>query len=156
MEFNERNSRFSHLMEPVHERAFKLALNLAGNRPAAEDLYQTAVLNALSGLHRLRDEERFESWFVSILLNGFRREKRRFGSAPVSLEGGAEPAGGAVKGPDGLDLIDLRRCLDALHPVQREIILLHAVHGYSLIECASILGVSRERPAPGCSGLARS
>jgi RNA polymerase sigma-70 factor (ECF subfamily) len=153
MDIEQRNTRFTELMSPVHERAYRLALNLAGNRPAADDLYQSAVLKALDNLHGLRDEERFESWFVSILLNSFRREKRRFGSAPVSLEGGADMPRATAPGPDGLDLIDLKRCLDALNPRQREILLLHAVHGYTPEECSRIL---RIRPGAARARLYRA
>lgn len=60
---------FTILVERYHTMALWLALRYTGERDIAQELVQEALLQAYLSLRRLREPERFKSWFYGIVLN---------------------------------------------------------------------------------------
>ena len=60
---------FRVLVSRYRAMAMSVALHLSGDRQAAEDLVQEATLAAFVSLGRLRDPDRFRSWFYGTVLN---------------------------------------------------------------------------------------
>jgi len=63
-------------------RVFGFALRLTGDRHAAEDLTQEAMLRACRSWKQLRDERRLRVWLFQIAANLWRDQSRRSGLAP--------------------------------------------------------------------------
>jgi RNA polymerase sigma factor (sigma-70 family) len=129
----------------------------ARSRGDGDDLYQESVLRAFEKLHTLRDEARFRSWFYATLLSRHRSRSRRwFWKRQVPLEvafaGDAEPAG-EDGGRWGERIQQAKRAADALSTldaVQREVIVLFEIDGYTIEEIADMQRASlsgREVPA---------
>ncbi|PIQ05004.1 MAG: hypothetical protein COW73_06800, partial [Nitrospirae bacterium CG18_big_fil_WC_8_21_14_2_50_70_55] len=76
----ERIARFRALVEEQRERAVRLAWRLTGgDRAAAEDVTQDALVAAYRALPRFRDEARLATWFYRILVrqaHSYRRWQR--------------------------------------------------------------------------------
>jgi len=103
------------------------------------------VLRAFEKLHTLRDESRFRSWFYATLLSRHRsRSRRLFWKRQIPLEqafsGEREPAGedggqwwermqGANRAAEALSTLDA---------VQREVIVLFEIDGYTIEEVAEM------------------
>jgi RNA polymerase sigma-70 factor (ECF subfamily) len=77
---------FRVLVSRYRAMALSVALHLSGDRQAAEDLVQEATLAAFVSLGRLRDPDRFRSWFYGTVLNVTRAWRRRQARRPVSLD----------------------------------------------------------------------
>jgi RNA polymerase sigma factor (sigma-70 family) len=65
--------------------ALGLAQRLAGNEDAAYELVQEATLQAFLSVAQLRDDRRFRSWFLGIVLNVGRSYRRKQRCARLSL-----------------------------------------------------------------------
>lgn len=120
-------------LRPTLYRDCRMQLSVAADR---EDAVQEAVLRAWKKRGALRDEGRFEGWFIRILINvchDIQRQRRRVipTEAPPELP---------VAGEDPR-LAGLREALNALDEKQRLCVLLHYIEGYSVREVARMLGI---------------
>jgi len=127
--------------------AFAVALAVLGRPADAEDVAQEAFLVAIERLDSCREPARFSGWLIEIVrtraLNALARRKRHDGRA-----GGVDradldrtPTAGAGFGDVALRgrLLD---ALDGLAPVQREVVLLHDLEGWTHAEIGAALGLS--------------
>ena len=126
--------------------AYATALALLGRPEDAEDVAQDALLAAFERLEDCREPERFSGWLLQIVRNRALNalEKRRVRT----------PAGGGVEAdtlpapPMSVGEGELREQLLAglaqLGPVQREVLLLHDLQGWTHGEIAEAVGVSEE------------
>ncbi|MCB1215951.1 RNA polymerase sigma factor [bacterium] len=146
-----RQSEFLDLLMPVYPKALAYAQAISGSLIDGEDLTSDAVLRAYSRFHQLRDRSKFREWFFSILLNGFRNQRRRDSLRKISLV--AEPAGTysfweatrlVSNDPAelGYQLTLTRELLGRLKPRERETLLLLGPGELSPEEVAAIHRVS--------------
>ena len=139
---------FNLLIERYQAMALFLALRYTGDREAARDLVQEALLQAYLSLHRLREPARFKSWFYGIVLNLCRSWIRERMSTPAiqdfsyvynkALE--ADPQ--EVVEEHELHQI-LREAVDILSPNNRAVALLFYYEDFSIQSIASLLGISQ-------------
>jgi RNA polymerase sigma factor (sigma-70 family) len=116
----------------------------------ARDAAQEAVLRAMLGLDRLRDDERFGAWLIGIGLNVCRSLLGRHGHETSSLEALwaerrlAEPAAPGPMPPDHAEASDLaagmRAAIARLPAGQREAVVLFYLGGLTHAEIADELG----------------
>ena len=118
------------------------AISLTRHRADAEDLLQTTVASALAAKHSFEPGTNFRAWMTRILRNRFfsnlrsRRETVELDHAPAGLlsrSGGQE---------ERIVVQELSRCLAALPPDQRCILLMITVEGLSYTEASEQLGVA--------------
>lgn len=137
--------RLAALLGPIHRSAVATARRLCRSRGDGDDLYQESVLRAFEKLHTLRDESRFRSWFYATLLSRHRsRSRKLFWKRQVPLDqafsGEREPVGedggqwwermqGANRAAEALSTLDA---------VQREVIVLFEIDGYTIEEVADM------------------
>ncbi|MGD0517712.1 MAG: RNA polymerase sigma factor [Thermoguttaceae bacterium] len=136
------------LFEEYVPRLYRFALQLTGNRADAEDLSQATLLRAWKDRARLRDASAAKSWLFTIAANLWRSGLRRKGREERFVRG-IEEAPRQVPLPDEEiitkeDLLRVRETMDALPGRQREVLYLHACEGFSLMEIAEILDLSRQ------------
>lgn len=128
---------FRHLVERYEREAFAHALAITGDRAAAQDAVQEAMVDAWRNLARFERSRKFYPWLYTLLRNRCLKAlaTRR---APASLDGATfvEPTRGA-----GDEAPDLERALAHLEPEQRELVLLKHLDGLSYDELAERLGV---------------
>ena len=120
--------------------AFVIALAVLGRPADAEDVAQDAFVAALERIRDCREPARFSGWLVAIVRNRALHalEKRKL------RDPHGEPDAHAAAGAPG-DVVLRRRLLDALArltDVQREVVLLHDLHGASHAEIGEALGLS--------------
>jgi RNA polymerase sigma-70 factor, ECF subfamily len=131
------------LAERAGTAVYAVALAHLGRPADAEDVAQTALLAALSGIESCREPERFDAWLFAIARNRARRALLRRRLRDVLAFSPPEPAD--PSGPaDSLDRRALLRALASLPSRPREVVLLHDLEGYTHGEIARALSITEE------------
>ena len=133
-------SAFDQLVRRHLRAAYAVALAVLGRPADADDVAQDAFIAALERIDDCREPARFSGWLIKIVRNRALNalEKRRLRDADELT---------ADRPTDHTPTdIALRRhlltALATLTPVQREIVLLHDLDGWSHSELAEALGIS--------------
>ena len=132
------------LVARYRRAAFALALSVTGRREDAEDAAQEAFIVAIERLEECREPERFGGWLLAIVRNRARNLVRR----EMLRRGEYLPLGLVSKaaGPDRIaEQSELKArlnwALEKLNEVQREIVLLHDLEGWTHREIAERLEI---------------
>jgi RNA polymerase sigma-70 factor, ECF subfamily len=136
---------FDALVRRHYRAAYTVALAIVGRRADAEDVCQDAWVRVLERLEDCRNPDRFVYWLLQIVRNRARNhlEYRRVRAAEP-----LEPETAAATDDPGKDLdrerlrARLETSLVDLPEVQREIVLLHDLEGWSHREIGNSLGIS--------------
>jgi RNA polymerase sigma-70 factor (ECF subfamily) len=148
--------RLRRLIEPLHVRTLTFARCLCRSRVDGDDLYQEALLRALTKLDGLRDDAAFRGWLYRVVVTVHRNRCRRaFWRRLIPLGSAGEPddptsaAGAALDyrspgwSPDDAGAAERARAALAVLPVvQREAIALFEIEGWQVEEIAALQGVS--------------
>jgi RNA polymerase sigma-70 factor (ECF subfamily) len=137
---------FDSLIRRYLRPAFAVALAGVGNPSDAEDVVQDAFVRAVQRIHDCREPDRFGAWLLQIVRNHARnhiRYRRVRHTEPLH----EELAGDAGEGPlHATELNELRaHLMDAVQELtvlQREVVLLYDIEGWSHREIADRLGIS--------------
>ncbi|MEM1117027.1 MAG: RNA polymerase sigma factor [Bacteroidota bacterium] len=109
----------------------------------AEDVFQSALLQALEKHRTLRDPERFRPWFFQILTRTFYSAVRRHAVRrvlPLPTEAEAESLGLYADAPEPGAVADTLAVLGRLRAKERAALLLYELAGFSIDEVARIQG----------------
>ena len=117
-------------------RAYRLAYAVLGNRAAAEDAAQEALILAAARLNSLREPEAFDVWSARIVVNAARSAARRRRSER-SLDGAHAVA---RFDDDAVVRLDVAQALAALPSWLREPVVLRYVEGFSSAQIGASLG----------------
>jgi RNA polymerase sigma-70 factor, ECF subfamily len=133
---------------------YRFVLRRAASVEDAADLTQETLLQACRSARSFRGESSFRTWLCGIAQNVCRGHYRRLSRRPplLAADAGDEERETLAELPDPgpsvealleerAELETLRAAVDALPPLQREIILLKDVEGMSYREISEILGV---------------
>ncbi len=126
---------------------YSLALSILSDQQEAEDAVQDTMVIAWGRWHSVRDEERRSAWLKRVCLRRCLRVKRRLFAVERLSERQRDTRTSPTSDPD------LDRAFRRLSPHQRAVVRLHYQDGYSLDECASLMGC---RPGTARSHLARA
>ena len=124
--------------------AFRVAYSVLRNREDAEDVAQSAFINAHRHFHRLRDRDRFKAWLTRmtwrLALNRARADRRRETreEAPHDLQPSVDAEEILVSNERAEHLW---RAIDALPPKLRETVVLASIEGHGVSDVARLLGV---------------
>lgn len=152
------HAAFGELVTPHLDHLYAVALRLSGERTAAEDVVQDALLRAYRSLDQLRERERVRFWLTKVLYSAFhdryRKESRRdedvsldderFDLFDKLVEEDPFPYSDRLH-LDFLDLFDDERLIEALakiHPAHRTALVLAYVSGYKAREIAELTGTT--------------
>jgi RNA polymerase sigma-70 factor, ECF subfamily len=146
------------LVATYQDRAYWLAIRIAGNAQDAEEIVQDAFLTVIRGISTFRGESAFGSWLYRIVANGAYHKLRRQGQLleialddvlPVIDEEGrhaAPMADWAAAVDDPSRRTDLRlamtSAIDELPAHYRAALVLRDVEGWSCAEIAGTLGIN--------------
>jgi RNA polymerase sigma-70 factor (ECF subfamily) len=123
--------------------AYAIALGIVARPSDAEDVAQEAMMVACERIDTCRDPGRFSAWLFQIVRNHSRnwlakrklRDVSRDAAPPEPVHGGPDPDAGAFRA-------QLVLALNELGEVEREIVLLHDLDGWTHPEIADALGIS--------------
>jgi RNA polymerase sigma-70 factor (ECF subfamily) len=136
---------FEALVRRHYRAAFSVALAHTGHHADAEDVCHDAFVRAAERLQDCRQPDRFAQWLCAIVRN---RAHNVVARGRVRRASPLEPdTAASIENPArDAELSELRgrlaRALSALPPVQREVVLLHDLHGWSHDEIAGAIGTS--------------
>jgi RNA polymerase sigma-70 factor (ECF subfamily) len=134
------DSAFEALLEPLLDQAYRLACAMLHDHQAAEDAVQEAAFKAWRKLLQLREGSDMRPWFLGIVANECRTERRSrwrsvVGSVPPDQS--QEPHDDAVVAG-----VELRRTLRAMEPAKRLVLVLHWYLDLPIEDIAAITGTS--------------
>ena len=142
---------FERLMEPLEQLVWRVCWHHTGNREAAEDCGQEAMIRIWRNLANYRGECALESWVYRIAANccmDWLRKKKRDWSVSMEpmVEQGFDPADDAPGTEAQVVAKDerqrLREAIALLPEDQREALILTQLEKVSYEEAAQALGVS--------------
>lgn len=121
------------------QKLYRMSWSYLKNNADVEDVFHNTIIKVAQNINKLQNEQAFEGWVISILLNECRkllRDRRKvqpseyieLGTTTCNLEDQAE----------SLDLIDGLRSIDEEY---KELITLKYCSGYSQKEIAEILNM---------------
>jgi RNA polymerase sigma-70 factor (ECF subfamily) len=144
---------FERAVMPEARRLFGLALTILGDRGEAEDAVQETVFSAWRSWSSLRDRSKQSAWLTRICVNHCIHRRR--GLLRRVLWSASEWSPSVAVDMPALDgrLVDFDKAFRCLSPPQRAVFLLHFHHGYTLDECAGLIGC---RPGTARSHLGRA
>jgi RNA polymerase sigma-70 factor (ECF subfamily) len=141
---NRHRDLFWRLTKPEHLRARAFCRKLVDNREDGDDLYQDALVIALTRFDTLRDTSAFRPWLYRIVVNTFRNQRRRAWwkrFVPLTEEI-AENAPGEDPVPGLTARRKLRRAFRVASPEDQALVTLFELEGWSIAEMAVLLGRS--------------
>ncbi len=142
---------FERLMEPLEQLVWRVCWHYTGNREAAEDCGQEAMIRIWRNLANYRGECALESWVYRIAANccmDWLRKKKRDQSVSMEpmVEQGFDPADDAPGTEEQVVAKDerqrLREAITLLQEDQREALILTQLEKVSYEEAAQALGIS--------------
>ncbi|HVX38588.1 MAG TPA: sigma-70 family RNA polymerase sigma factor [Gemmatimonadaceae bacterium] len=135
---------FDALVRRHYRAAFAVALAVTGDRADAEDVCQDAFIRAARRLEDCRDPDRFAAWLCAIVRNQARNALTRGGiRGRTPLTDAIPGAGNSARRAELTELrARLESALAALSPVQREVVLLHDLDGWTHDAIAASIGTS--------------
>jgi RNA polymerase sigma-70 factor (ECF subfamily) len=149
-----RTERLQRLIEPVHDRALGFARCLCRSRADGDDLYQEALVRALTKLDALREDAAFRPWLYRIIVSVHRnRSRRAFWRRWLPLvdhaHGDVDAAPAMLDyrstdwSPDAASAtLRARAALARLSAREREAIVLFEIEGWQVDEIAALHRVS--------------
>ena len=139
---------FDVLVRRYYRTAFAVALGVLGNRQDAEDVVQDAFVKAIDRLEDCREPAKFVQWMLVIVRNRalshrtYRKIRETSELLPEIAEADDSPFVDAARS----ELADtLQSALATLSKVQREIVLLHDMDGWTHKDIADSLGITEVR-----------
>jgi RNA polymerase sigma-70 factor (ECF subfamily) len=144
---------FERAVMPEARRLFGLALTILGDFGEAEDAVQETVFSAWRSWSSLRDPSKQSVWLTRICVNQCINRRRGLLRRVLWSAGEWSPTTAAEMPILDGRLLDFDKAFRCLSPPQRAAFLLHFHYGYTVDECAGLLGC---RPGTARSHLGRA
>jgi RNA polymerase sigma factor (sigma-70 family) len=128
---------FQEYVEPLLLDAYRFALSVLHNRDEAEDAVQNAALKAWQAFKRFDRSRAFRPWFLTIVLNECRSQRRRrpWNLLPTYLAGPP-----VMSEPE--DSVEIRLALLQLPLVDRSVVVLRYYLDLPFRDIADVIGSS--------------
>jgi RNA polymerase sigma-70 factor, ECF subfamily len=124
-----------------HKRdVYRFVLRDVRDPDEAEDITQTAFLDAFRALRRGDEPLQPQAWLLTIAQNAARRRFRTRAARPAEVELDADFL--AAPDREGPSAEDIRVALERLRPAQREALVLREIGGRSYVEIAAAMDMS--------------
>jgi RNA polymerase sigma factor (sigma-70 family) len=134
------NLVFERLYRRHRGDVYSFVLRDLRNPDEAEDVTQTAFLNAYRALQRGDEPKRPRAWLLTIAQNVTRRRFRMRATRPQEVP--LDPDVAVAVEPEGPTAREIREALERLRPNQRAVLVLREIGGFSYAEIAEELGLS--------------
>ena len=124
--------------------AFRVAYSVLRNREDAEDVAQSAFINAYRHFRRLRDRDRFSAWMVRIVwrlaINRARADRRRVAREDVPQDVPQPATAEDILASSELTM-HLWRAIDDLPEKLRAVVVLASIEDYQVSDVARLLAI---------------
>jgi RNA polymerase sigma-70 factor, ECF subfamily len=124
-------------------RVYGLCLRMTRDPAIAEDCTQETFINAWKALARFETRSSLATWLHRIAVNVALAKRRK---ATVLVESSSEDEEEAVETEwtleTPLEVNEIEAAIEGLPEGARDVLVLHAIYGYSHIEAAQMLGVA--------------
>lgn len=133
---------FSELYDLVQHELYKYALYTLGNAHDAEDVVSETFFEAYKGIKKLKDPQAFKSWIFRILSIRCKKKIAEY----IKFRGNYDIddfimlADEKESDKEIAERTEIAMALSVLTPEERMIVVLSAMHGYTTLEIAKILG----------------
>jgi len=132
---------FTGWIENHHAALYRHALWMTGQTEVATESVQEAYYQAWKARRSLRDKQQVLAWLLTILRRCvFRHYAEKKQQATWGSDETADIEEPSIE-PDTAALVDLGKGLQHLSPEQRELILLHSLHGFSYEQISHSLDI---------------
>lgn len=129
---------FSCLYENVYGDMYKFAYYCLKNEEDARDIVADTVMEAYSGIRKLKNTESFKSWIFAILSNKCKRQMKKYINERYEE---LDENKFVKEDRDYATTIDVRKALTCLNETEKMILILSAVCGYKSREISNILSI---------------
>ena len=124
-------------------RVYGLCLRMTRDPAAAEDCTQETFINAWKALGRFETRSSLATWLHRIAVNAALAKRRKAAPVVVSpLEDDEETVESDWTLETPLEVNEIEAAIERLPDGARDVLVLHAIYGYSHIEAAEMLGVA--------------
>ena len=124
-------------------RVYGLCLRMTRDPAMAEDCTQEAFINAWKALARFETRSSLATWLHRIAVNVALAKRRK---ASVVLESTSDDDGEVIESDwtleTPLEVNEIEAAIERLPEGARDVLVLHAIYGYSHLEAAEMLGVA--------------
>jgi RNA polymerase sigma-70 factor, ECF subfamily len=134
---------FERLYREHVSRVYGLCLRMTRDPAMAEDCTQETFINAWKALARFETRSSLATWLHRIAVNvalGKRRKARPVVEDPLADDEEAVESDWTLETP--LEVNEIEAAVERLPDGARDVLVLHAIYGYSHIETAQMLGVA--------------
>jgi RNA polymerase sigma-70 factor, ECF subfamily len=149
----EDESAYAELHERYDARLIALAMSYGCSRAVAQEAVQETWAAVVRNIHAFEGRSALKTWIFRILVNtAAAHAKRERRSIPISGESGTVVELGDARRPAAMPADEhviwketvgkLRAAIESLSPVQRNVITLRDVHGWSPEEVRAHLGLT--------------
>jgi len=128
---------FAHMYETVYKDLYRFALCMMRHAQDAEDAVSEAVISAYENVNKLRDQDAFKSWMLTILSNVCKKKLK----SPVRKEGNLDEYEAAQHPDFGLP-VDIKKAFFILSEEERLIVALSVIAGYNSMEIGKMYGLN--------------
>jgi RNA polymerase sigma-70 factor (ECF subfamily) len=136
---------FEEFVDQYGARLRRLARSYARTEADADDLTQEILIEIARGITNFRGASSLSTWVYRVALNRClrHRERRKPDHEPLDLLTQAGPdENGPVRCAERGELKDrVEAALTSLSEDQRQVVILHEMHGLTYAECAETLGI---------------
>lgn len=119
---------------------YRFAFYMLQNENDAADAVSEATLDAFKGIKNLKDPEKIKSWLFTILSTKCKRHIGEYVNAPSDIDEAPEVAD--EKADVNETSLEIREALKKLKPLDRHIVVMHTMEGFTTKEIASSLGMN--------------
>lgn len=134
---------FEQFYERHQREIYRYVLQDVGNRADAEEVTQTAFLDAFRALRRGHEPEQPRAWMYGIARNAARRRYRTQSRRPREVELGPSVVESAASEDESPFMGAVRAAFASLRPNHRDVVFLREVEGLSYAEIGTRLGLSQ-------------
>lgn len=134
---------FCKLYELYYKDMYRFAYYMLGNQQDAEDVISETVLDAFTGIKRLKKPEKFKAWIFQILSTKCKRQIAVYISNREHMKEDSETEPLAKEDHPYAEQLDLRAAFDTLSETEKTVVSLMVFAGYNSRETAKLLN-SRE------------
>jgi RNA polymerase sigma factor (sigma-70 family) len=132
--------QFAEWISCYHGTLYKHAFWMTGNQDLAMDMVQEAFFQAWLSMESLQDSSKALPWLLTILRRTIYREQR-YSYRHAETVAQLNQMDTRVTQTDAYPLLEIYSTLESLSPNQREVFLLHHLHGFSYEEISSQLEI---------------
>ncbi len=137
---------FDRLVRRHLKAAHAVAVATTGAPEDADDVCQDAFLTALQRIDQCRQPDRFRAWLLTVVRNrahNLRQYNQVRAAAPLESARGVASGGNPGRDLERAELErTLKKAVDRLTELQRNVLLLHDYEGWAHKEIADELGIS--------------